>query len=348
METTFNGDMLRIARKAKGFPQGVLAAAVGAPQGTYSKIENALQAPSPELVKSLASALGVRDGFFFQQGGVYQPVTPYHRSRASLPVKVKDHVEAMANMYGLHVAKMMEELDLTYNIAQVAPMDLTPAQVAEITRRNLRLPRGPIVDLTKTLEDHGLFVIAFPFETSQLDGFTVHGHDIVPMVFINESAPADRKRFTLAHELGHLVMHAEIDGLANIEREANEFASSLLMPKEDIQHELYELTIEKLAALKMKWRVSMAALIHRAKDLGTITAQEEKNLWIRMSVVGYRRKEPVEIPSEKPGLVKEMLERYTEDLGYSKKELATLLLISEQELDRYFEFGRFKLKIVNS
>jgi Zn-dependent peptidase ImmA (M78 family)/DNA-binding XRE family transcriptional regulator len=346
MEAEFNGNMLKIARKSKGFSQDEICERVGITQGAFSKIEKGLLAPSTEVVSALSIELGVLKEFFFQDGRVFQPVTPYNRSRASLQVKTKDRLEAVANLYRIHLAKLMDEIELSYNITRIDLLNQSAAEAAELTRRNLRVPRGPIDNLTNLMEDNGLFAIFFDFETKALDGFTIQTSDIIPIVFINNQFPGDRIRFTLAHELGHIVMHNHLDGESNVEQEANDFASEFLMPRADIIRELADLSLEKLANLKLKWKVSMGALIQRAKALKTITENQARYLWMQMSSRGFRTKEPVDIPTEKSTLLKELIATYFNDLGYSRRDLSSLLLIHENELDIYFNFGRFKLKVL--
>ncbi len=346
MEAKFNGNMLKIARKSKGYSQKDICEIAGITQGSYSKIEKGMLNPSDQILSSLSSALGVQKGFFYQDGRVFQPVTPYNRSRASLEVKSKDRVEAIANLYRIHLGKLIDEIELSYNITHIDLMNKSPADAAELTRRNLRVPRGPIENLTNLLEDNGLFIIFFDFETKALDGFTIQSNDIIPLVFINNQFPGDRVGFTLGHELGHLVMHNHLDGESNIEQEANDFASEFLMPRADIIRELYNLNLEKLANLKMKWKVSMAALIQRAKSLRTITENQARYLWMQMSSRGFRGKEPIDVPIEKPTLLRELITTYVNELAYSRKELSDLLLLHENELGTYFNFGRFKLKIL--
>lgn len=346
MEADFNGSMLKIARKSKGLSQDEICERIGITQGAYSKIEKGLSKPSEEVVTALSDQLGALRQFFFQDGRIFQPVTPYNRSRASLQVRTKDRLEATANLYRMHLAKLMDEMDLSYNITRVELLNQSPAEAAILTRRNLRVPRGPIDNVTNLLENNGVFTIFFDFATKALDGFTIQTSDVIPLVFINDQFPPDRIRFTLAHELGHIVMHNHVDGEGDVEQEANQFASEFLMPRGDIIRELADLTLEKLANLKLKWRVSMAALIQRARALKTITENQARYLWMQMSSKGFRTREPVTIPAEKPTLMKELISTYLDELGYSKRDLAKLLLLSESELDAYFNFGKFKLKLL--
>ena len=105
--------------------------------------------------------------------------------------------------------------------------------------------------------------------------------------------PGDRQRFTLAHELGHLVMHDV--PTEEMEDEADKFASEFLMPEAQIQGQLHALSMRKLWELKSRWKVSMAALVKRAETLGCITASQTRYLWIQLSKSGYRLEEPAEL-----------------------------------------------------
>jgi Zn-dependent peptidase ImmA (M78 family) len=121
-----------------------------------------------------------------------------------------------------------------------------------------------------------------------------------------------------------------------MENEANEFAAALLMPARDIRPHLSgrPLTIQRLAGLKPIWRVSMAALLVRAKTIGAITANQSQYLWRQMSSMGYRRTEPPELDfkSEQPTVLPEIIRLHFEELGYDLRDLATALRASEDDL----------------
>jgi len=121
-----------------------------------------------------------------------------------------------------------------------------------------------------------------------------------------------------------------------MEDEANEFASALLMPTRDIRPQLSgrRLTIQTLAALKPVWRVSMAALLYRAKEIGAITDSQSQYLWRQMSSMGYRRMEPAELDLqvEMPTILPEIVRLHLEELGYGVSDLARALRSTEDDL----------------
>lgn len=137
------------------------------------------------------------------------------------------------------------------------------------------------------------------------------------MIVILSDAPGDRLRFSLAHEVGHLVRrnaHARSDRPAtprDIEREADYFASALLLPAEAMRREIVSpVTLTSLAALKPRWRVSVQTLIRRAKDLEIITQRQYGYLFEQVGKRGWRLREPpnLDVPVEKPRAVRKMAE----------------------------------------
>ena len=148
-------------------------------------------------------------------------------------------------------------------------------------------------------------VIPFDFETNSIDAVSHWPPGVPPLFFVNKFIPTDRMRFTLCHELGHIIMHQKTPN-PEIERQANEFASELLMPERDIRPYLVDISIDKLASLKPYWKVSMSALLKRSVDLNVITQRHGRTLWMQISQAGYKVREPIELdlPNESPTLLK--------------------------------------------
>jgi Zn-dependent peptidase ImmA (M78 family)/DNA-binding XRE family transcriptional regulator len=353
MEKLYNNEILKLLRKSKNISQKEICELLGLSQGNYSKVEHGLIEPSDNFIKQVSSFFQVDPDFFCQNEKPYPPQNPYHRCRSTLQIGDRDRVEAIANIYRIHIKKLLEIAEMPFSLLRV-PISETasPDKIARLTRRNFRLPSGPVVDLTKILEDNGIFVIFYDFKTEALDGFTIHGaNDILPLIFINSAFPGERIRFTLAHELGHLVMHQQLETEQNIEKEANAFASEFLMPEFDIIQDLryintIRLNIEILLRIKSKWKVSMNALLKRSEDLEVITKNQAKYLWMQMSQKGFRKMEPYPMPAETPSLLNELIDTYKNELQYSIEDIATLLKITHNSYYEYFENSRPRLKII--
>ena len=329
MPDVFNQDLLRIARQARGGSQTALSTQSGVSQANLSKLENGLIGPTDEVLKSVSEALGFPVDFFFQNDRVIGlPMSVQYRKRASVGQKAIERIEAELNIRILHIRRLLDAAELEPELSlprlDVDEFGGDPERIADLIRRTWLVPSGPIRELVAWVERAGGIVIHCDFAALKVDGFTVQIPDMPPCIFLNRSMPADRQRFSLAHELGHVVMHQVPS--PEMEREANEFASALLMPARDIRPHLSgrRLTVQALAGLKPVWRVSMASLLFRARGIGAITDNQSQYLWRQMSSMGYRKMEPPElnIAVEVPTVLSEILRLHFEELGYGVSDLA--------------------------
>ena len=174
-------------------------------------------------------------------------------------------------------------------------------------------------------------MIICDFGTPHVDAVSRYVPGLPRFFFINENLPGDRQRLTLAHELGHVIMHQVPH--KDMEQQAYQFAAEFLMPKDDIKSQFTRVDIPKLAAMKPYWKVSMAALLMRARDLGKVTKTSERKLWAQMSKAGYRTREPadLDIPREHPRLLNEVIELHRKELRYNSQELSKLIVLCEDE-----------------
>ena len=339
MPREFNQDLLRIARQARGWSQTELSRRAGISQANLSKLENGLIGPTEEVLGGVSDALGFPVDFFFQNDRVIGlPMSVQYRKRASVGQKAIERLEAELNIRILHIRRLLDaaelEPELTLPRLDVDEYGGDPERIAELVRRTWLVPSGPIRDLVGWVERAGCIVVHCDFAALKVDGFTVQIPDMPPCIFLNRNMPADRQRFSLAHELGHVVLHQVPS--PEMESEADAFASEILMPARDIRPQLSgrRLTIQRLAALKPIWRVSMAALLYRARTVGAVTANQSQYLWRQMSSMGYRRTEPPELDlkMEEPTFLPEIIRLHLEDLGYGLSDLADVLRTNEEDL----------------
>ena len=340
MADTFNPDLLRIARHARGWSQTELSRRSGVSQANLSKLENGLIGPSDDVLHGVASALRFPPSLFFEPDrmlGLPISVHPMYRKRASVSQRGLERLEAEINIRLFHIRRLLKSAEFDPELS-LPDMDIDefggdPERIAELVRRTWLVPTGPMKDLVGWLERAGCVVVPCDFAALAVDGVTISAPGLPPSIFLNRNQPSDRQRFSLAHELGHIVMHRV--PTPTMEDEANAFASALLMPARDVRPYLTgRLTIQRLAALKPVWRVSMQALLYRAKSVGAVTANQSQYLWRQISALGYRRNEPPELdfPAEEPAVLPEMIRVHLEDLGYGIEELCSVLHVFEDDL----------------
>jgi Zn-dependent peptidase ImmA (M78 family) len=258
----------------------------------------------------------------------------------------------MIEIVRLQVQKLLRSVDIPeMRIPFLDPERLKrrPAEIAREIRMHWGIPSGPIENLTAILESVGIIVVPFDFTSRLMDAVSVYSErePMPPMVFLNSKAPGERIRFTAAHELGHLVMHCRQDFPGDhAEDEADAFASEFLMPASDIRGFLGGLTLEALGSLKQSWRVSMQAILTTAEHLGRITPYKAKNLWIQMSRLGYKTREPFEIPIEEPTLIRDIIRTHTGQLGYSDAEIAKVVHLPVDAFQEVFKRETPRLRIL--
>jgi Zn-dependent peptidase ImmA (M78 family) len=124
----------------------------------------------------------------------------------------------------------------------------------------------------------------------------------------SEKSAGVRSRFDLAHELGHLILHRHIDSadiedkdfLKEIERQADRFAGAFLLPKHSFPNEVFTPRLDAFVNLKMRWRVSVQAMIYRCSDLGLFDDAQILNMRKQVSFRKWKTKEPLDDPSVIP------------------------------------------------
>lgn len=354
MNVNANPQRLILAREIRGFTQTHLAQVTGIDQGTISKYEGELLPILAQHVEAIAASLKFPVEFFYrpgQRGGV-ESGEIFHRKRSALPSKQLKTIHAQLNVFRLNIEKLLEVADVDarlkiprYNIYE---FDGDIETIAQMVRAAWKIPPGPIPSLMKVLEDAFCIIHACDFGTNQIDE-TVQWHEpMPPIILVNSRTPGERLRFTLAHSLGHLVLHHDSAPYVEMESEADRFAAAFLMPAKDIAPELDPVTLEHLIQLKPAWKVSVQALIHRARDIGKIEDRRYASLFQMLSRAGYRRNEPLPLPAEEPTLFGRLLSLYKDELGYSYKDIARLLAISEDDFWHWYVPEKWRPRLLTS
>lgn len=329
----FNPEMLVLARESRGHTQSSLARLLSLNQATISKIESGVSLISEELFRTLAQRLGYPKNFFFQQDKIYGFGSSifYHRKRQGLPNKLLRQIHAQMNIRRNHIKRFLLSAEIeTANSFRQMDVDEYGGKsenIAQLVRTAWRLPHGPIRNIMETIESSGGVVIRHDFGTRKIDAISEWIEPHPPLFFVNSNSEitGDRLRLTLAHEIGHVILHRF--PCPDMEKQANTFASEFLMPAREIKPYLSRLNMPKLAALKREWKVSMGALIERAFQLGTITASQRRYLIInlRRSTHSYREPPDTDIPIERPRLLDELIDTHLKQLGYAVTEISDMV-----------------------
>ncbi|WP_324190204.1 helix-turn-helix domain-containing protein [Nocardia cyriacigeorgica] len=321
--------MVLTARRAVGMTQEQLAETLGVTQTALSRYENNLRVPEPEMISQLAAALGITVEFLthrFQMQGAIAADAHMRRQRSA---KVSDwrSAEARLNMYRMRSTFLLDRIGVTpQNQVPVAdPDDTSPAEAARLVRAQWRMPIGPVRNLTRWIESAGILVIEEDFGTHRIDGMSQWASKY-PVIAVNVRHTPDRRRITLAHELGHLVLHSNYAS-RTMEQQADEFAAELLMPEHVIKRDLTAkpLKTARLVDLKAVWGVSMQALYERAFGLGIVKPDERQRFYRYLNAQGWKTNEPYPdlVVEERPELATSIVEAM-HTRGLDRTEIASL------------------------
>ena len=335
-------ERLRQVREVRGLTQTELARLVGVNQSAIAAFEAGRKQPSQPLLEAMSLQLGFPLAFFRQPSGPDFPLGSL-LFRAPQSMTVKQRMEA--HRYGEVIFEIMHKLipRVKYPALRLPRISADPITAARGTRSELGLsPDRPITQLTKVIENCGVVVLAISIDLEPSDAFSVWaGHDSpMPVVVILRMRSGDRLRYTIAHEVGHLVMHqARYGTRLELESQANQFAAEFLMPEAIIRSELVQpVTLTSLSNLKLRWGVSIQALIKRAHDLTIITPRQYRYLHEHVSMLGWKTEEPkeLEIPLERPRALKQIAELlYGRPIDY--KKMADDMLVTPTFIEEILE-----------
>ena len=315
MSDEFNREMITLGRQLLGLTRTELAKRCGLSQSHLTRVENGDRPLTEEIAEEIADALNRPVEFLRWNGELFAGSHVFHRRRASTRVRDVEKTNGYINFTRLRVLRMIDGANLKVR-RQMHRIDVSktcsPSEAARKLRATWQVPPGPIANLVDLVESAGIVVWETDELASEVDALSlwpIGEEETMPVVVRVMGKSGDRERFTLAHELGHLCLHHR--PAEDFEAEANEFASEFLMPKDDIIGSLRHMNLPKAAALKGKWKVSMQAIIRRAYDLKVIPQSQYRNLNRELSAKGYKKREPVLIPSESPRLRTALISRFS-------------------------------------
>jgi Zn-dependent peptidase ImmA (M78 family) len=331
MNGILNLQMIILAREARALSQAEMASLLGMSATNYSKMERGDIGLPADKVQAIADQTHFPVNLFYQTGTLL-PESLGYRRRHNVPQKILTPINAQLNLLRLQVQQLHQWLQIPLVQLPTLPNTATssPEELAAALKKAWNITTPVLPNLTKLLEEHGILVAAMPWGSQRVDSRLIVTENQQPIIAINKTLLGDRQRFSLAYELGHLLMHsfAPIAADTDIVHEANVFAAALLMPEKEIAKDFEQgVTIPILGELKTKWKVSMISLLYRADDLGFLTPNQKRYLIQQFNQLNIRRREPTEldIPAESPTLLKHYLAQYRSKTKLGTVELATLL-----------------------
>jgi Zn-dependent peptidase ImmA (M78 family)/transcriptional regulator with XRE-family HTH domain len=336
-----NPKMLTLAREARGYSQADLSSKTGVSRSNISRFEQDSILMSDGFIQTVLNALNFPESILKTETEILPPAL--YRRRDNVPMKTLVQIDANINLYRMNIAKLLDAIKWEGSKTPLLPVLLTGSSNESATqlRKLWKLNKGTVMNLTELLEAHGFLIVPIDFGTDRVDSRSILLENKFPVIFYNKNLLGDRLRFTLAYELGHIVMHTRTALLKveDLSHEANVFSAEFLMPSSDIKKELTAtIDIDLLASLKGKWKVSMHALLYRACDLELITDNQKRYVISKFNALKIRRREPKEldIPIEKAKLLRDIITKYRTKQKMSMTQMAEFFHLHETEFfNRY-------------
>jgi Zn-dependent peptidase ImmA (M78 family)/transcriptional regulator with XRE-family HTH domain len=326
-------ERLNQARQAKGLSLRALAEKVGVSAMMLSKYERAESMPSSDVLLALSDALGVRTEYFFRTTSIdLKRIEHRNKHRWKLPkleekkvlADVRDQLERWAVLDTVTPAPWSVPFALPANLPERIDSLDAIEDIAIAVRGHWNLGLNPIADLIDVLETHGIKVFTTRFDDPRFEGMCARAGEH-HVVVVGRQWPGDRQRFTLAHELGHLVLDERLSDNVDKEKAADRFAGSFLVPKPKVIAALgarrRSLEVYELYLLKQEFGLSIGGWSYRALNVNVFSKAAHAEFWRQLVRKGWNKTEPGEpCPPEKPRLFEQTVYRtLSEDLiGESK------------------------------
>ena len=351
-----NHALLRLVREALGKTQTDVAKTSGIAQGTISKYEKGLQEPSPGQLADLCKALDSFSPSFFEQD--VRPSGVMYRSRVLRSVKLETTVRGRMNLIRFAVSRLLDDITVveTTRFPEPDRQYSSPEDAAIALRRSWGIVPGPVQGLADLLEHAGGVVVPADLGTDAVIAAYMNPlGDPRRWFFVNSRIDAgDRVRLSLAHELGHAVMHGAtlVPESKEAEQEAYRFGAEFLLPRADLLTEIPKrrLQLTDLYNLKLRFGVSMQAILMAAHRAGVVTESHKITLFKQISARGWRIHEPGEVSVERPFLLDEALRILRDEHGFSEDELERTALVPRSVLadllPDYFAPARQGLRVL--
>lgn len=321
--------MLALAREYRGFAQYELAEKTSISQSQIAKMEGGLKPEvDDDLAQKLADALRFPLAFFSQDEQLlgFGSSSYFYRKQASLTAAERKRIHSTVNLLRIAIRQYIKHVEIEPSL-QLPLFDIddyggSAAHIAMAARAAWNLPDGPIKSVSSIIERCGVLIVPCNFNTRHFDATSLRLADMPPMIFINADLPGERWRYTLSHELGHLLMHTAPH--EKMENEADQFAAEFLTPSEELKPQLIGLSawkLSELTKLKAYWKVSYGMLVMQGRLMGLLSKDQVTEFYRRNPIRGV---EPYPIPREEPKNLSKIVSTICDGLNFGVSGIAAL------------------------
>jgi Zn-dependent peptidase ImmA (M78 family)/DNA-binding XRE family transcriptional regulator len=338
-------ERIREAREARGFTPEEFAERLDVSRQAVAQFETGQISPSGEVMAKIIGITAQPPMFF---------VTPRERARTGIPFW-----RSLKRMEQHHRRRIARRLEWARDIAAYVDRfielpnvnlphvefdvefssDEEIERAAEAVRDHWQLGRTRIRNLATVLEENGIILVREAVECPDMDAVSCWQGGRPFILCSAEVSSGPRSTYNLAHELGHVLLHAGVDissdNLSRIEKQANRFAGALLLPRETFSQEVLGTSVSYFESLKKRWGVAIAAMAYRCKDLKIFNENQFSYLMRQMNARRIRKVEPLDdaFPVEDPSLLAESLRMIVERGVQTREQIEAALSLNLSDVE---------------
>lgn len=343
---------IREARISRGMSLNDLAEGIGVTKQAISKYELGALNISSETLFNISQLLDFPIDFFMKP----KNTNDENYSKSAVFFRSTRTAKKIQNA-------LIQKIDFVHEIVEYLKkfIDFPPIDILDIDLDNYKgyleeedieeiaikyreywnLDKEPIVNLSNLLLKKGFIISTVNLNTMKVDGYSRWINGVPYIILGSDKNCSVRARFSLAHELGHLILHSHLeeDDIKKnhkiIEIEANRFASAFLLPEETFSKDVHSISLDNFVYLKERWKVSIGAMIRRCYDLDIVDENQYTNLNRYLSMKGWRKKEPLDniLEFEKPTMIQEAFDLLIENDVISARELVAKIALNKSEIE---------------
>ena len=369
------------AREARAKSMEDLAGSIGVTRQSISKYERGIVSPSPEMLQAISRCLDFPPEFFYksemENNAGSSPL--FFRSKSNIAKKVKtackyqikwtDEIKKQLEMYVDFVARDIPTIDKNYEGLSFEEIE----ELALNLRKRWGINDDPINDLIGLLENNGVIVTQFATNTfcdfKGIDAFSCWRDGTPYILYHSIPKSAVRTRFSILHELGHLIMHSSITEDDSIHKEivdvadmqADRFAAAFLLPATSFPEDIRSTSLVSLEIVKRKWGAAMSTIIKRCKTLELLTESQINYLKRQMTTRKYWYKEPLDdiLTVAEPEIIRDAIyllvdnglitkTAFINDSGLSVDDLKCICGLPEEFFDEFKKRKKPILRLVKT
>jgi Zn-dependent peptidase ImmA (M78 family)/transcriptional regulator with XRE-family HTH domain len=348
-------ERIREAREARGLSLEAFAEALGVTKQAVARFESGQAAPSGETLRRIIVVTEQPPSFFvMQRERAANGISPFWRGLKRMELHHRKRISRRLEWAADVVSLLSDYVDLPDVAVPSVDFDVMSdfgavEKAADALRENWGLGRGPLRDLSSVMELHGFILVRENVDCIDMDAVSAWQFGRPYVLYSADVSSGPRTAFNLAHEMGHMVLHSSVevtsDNLAIVEKQADRFASALLLPQETFSREVLGTSLDHFLFLKEKWGVSIAAMAYRCRELGILNQNQFSYIFRQLNLKMIRKNEPLDekFQAREPSILGASIRLLLDKGVKTKHQIEDALALNAADVERLCALPRGSL-----